>query len=168
MSALAEKLTSAGVDTIGAKLTTACIQALRKHPGDVVAAWRQVGTEFGHEFMRNLMIDMAGKKESFPKTMLSPPAPPRPQSEYRPRVISTERVEARRKLREIVRSKFKNSAGVAWSDVGWHELPALARDGGEAAALLAAGPAHTPNDGRSVGAVLGIKQVDQIIAAVRS
>jgi hypothetical protein len=82
-------------------------------------------------------------------------------------VIPPERLEKRRELQHIVRSKYKNSSDVAWSDVGWHELNSLKRDGAEATALLAAGPAHVPNDGRTAGQVLGVKQIDQIIAGVR-
>jgi hypothetical protein len=47
-------------------------------------------------------------------------------------------------------------------------LHGLQRDGVEAKALLAAGPAGVPNDGRTVGDVLGVPAVDQIIKAARS
>lgn len=172
MNALAEKLEAAGVDTIGARLTTACTEAIRQHPGSVVDAWRYVGTVFGHEFVRGLMNDMQRnqpqKEQKSPLTPLSRdnhrvggPAT------YRPRVIQPERLEKRRELQRVVRSKYKNSGDVPWSDVGWHELAGLKRDGREAQALLEAGPANVPNDGRNVGAVLGVKKVDEIIAAVR-
>lgn len=196
MNALAEKLKSAGVDTIGARLTTACTEALRKHPESVVDAWRYIGTVFGHEFVRGLMNDMNGKPATRPSptqvkiepgvesrmpeyryqpednrtgstaiahsVKASAPAP------YTPRVIPPERLEKRRELQRIIRSKYKNSGNVAWSDVGWHELHGLKRDGAEAKALLEAAPADVPNDGRSVGDVLGVKRVDEIIGQIRS
>jgi hypothetical protein len=174
MTAFAEKLQAAGVDTIGAKLTASCAEGIRQHPESVVDAWRFAGAAFGHEFTRGLMIDMQNSRSvtdepSSPPTPLSrgnhamaAPAP------YKPRVIPPERLEKRRELRELVRSKYMNSGGIAWSDVGWHELTLLRRDGKEAAALLDAGPASVPNDGRSVGDVLGIKRVDEIVAAARN
>jgi hypothetical protein len=174
MNVMAEKLKEAGVDTVGARLTTACIEALRRHPDSSVDAWRYVWSVFGHEFIRGLMHDMQNK-EPAAQEIKSPPTPlsrgnhamanPVP---YKPRVIPPERLEKRRELRELVRSKYMNSGGIAWSDVGWHELTLLRRDGKEAAALLDAGPASVPNDGRSVGDVLGIKRVDEIVAAARN
>lgn len=172
MNAFAEKLKAAGVDTIGARLTTACAEALRRHPESVVDAWRHVGAVFGHEFVRSLMKDMQtapGAKPRSPPTPLSKgnhamaaPAP------YKSRVIPNERLEKRRELQHIVRSKYKNSGDVPWSDVGWHELAGLRRDGQEAIALMDAGPQNVPNDGRNVGDVLGIKRVDEIVGKVRS
>jgi hypothetical protein len=170
MSALAEKLEAAGVDTIGARLTAACAEAIRRHPDNPAAAWNYAGTMFGHEFVRGLMGDMRGC-EPIPEPR--PRASPKasivvPVRQHTPRVIAPERLENRRKLQQIIRSKFKNSGGVSWSDVGWHELPLLTRDGKEADALLAAYSANVPNDGRTVGDVLGIKKTDSIIAAVRA
>jgi hypothetical protein len=182
MSLLAEKMEKAGVDTVGAQLTQVCLDAIREGHRDPVKAWRRVGELFGHEFVMRLMADMG---RSLPVSEARDNTPQEQYQRavdrvnrttdreiaaapYKPRVIPKERLESRRKQQEIVRSKFKNSSGIAWSDVGWHELPVLARDGREAAALLAAGPAHAPNDGRSVGAVLGVKQVDLIIGSVRA
>lgn len=169
MSLLAEKMKQAGVDTIGAKLTQACIEALRRGPRNPVTAWLRAGELFGHEFVLGLIADMGPNgapakplARTYEQQQIAAKLP------YRPRVASPERLERRRNLQEIVRSKYKNSGGIAWSDVGWNELPLLQRDGKEAAALLAAGPAHVPNDGRTVGQVLGVKQIDQIIATVRS
>ena len=172
MSAFSEKLKDAGVDTVGARLTTACIEAIRKYPDSVVHAWLYVGDAFGHEFVRGLMRDMQGNVPA--KESSSPPpsfrhennavAAPKP---YKPQVIPPERLEKRRQLRQLVRSKYRNSGDVPWSDVGWHELHGLKRDGGEAEALLKAGPANMPNDGRTVGDVLGIQKTDEIIAAIR-
>lgn len=172
MNAMAEKLKDAGVDTIGARLTAACIEAIRQSPDSSVEAWRQVGYAFGHEFVRGLMNDM--QRNAPQKEQRSPPTPlsrdnhsiagPAP---YKPRVIPPERLEKHRKLQHIVRSKYKNSGDVPWSDVGWHELAGLRRDGKEADALLSAGPANVPNDGRSVGDVLGVKRTDEIVGAVR-
>jgi hypothetical protein len=171
MNAMAEKLEAAGVDTIGARLTTACTEALRKHPESSVDAWRYVGTIFGHEFIRGLMQDMKtapGKEPTPPPTPLSRdnhsiggPAP------YKPRVIPKERLERSRQMQQAIRSKYKNSGGISWSDVGWHELRGLKRDGAEAEALFNAGPANVPNDGRSVGDVLGIEKTNEVIAGVR-
>lgn len=172
MNAFAEKLQAAGVDTVGARLTAACTEAIRRHPESAVDAWRYVGAVFGHEFVRLLMKDMQNVPVQEPK---SPPTPlskgnhamasPAP---YKPRVIPQDRLEKRRKLQQLVRSKYKNSGGIAWSDVGWHELTLYGRDGLEANALLAAAPAAIPNDGRTVGDVLGIKRTDEIIAKVRA
>lgn len=171
MNAFAEKLQAAGVDTVGARLTAACTEAIRRHPESAVDAWRYVGAVFGHEFVRLLMKDMQNVPAQEPK---SPPTPlskgnhamasPVP---YKPRVIPQERLEKRRELQQLVRSKYRNSADVPWSDVGWHELNGLKRDGNEATALLQASPANVPNDGRNVGDVLGIKKTDEIIAHVR-
>jgi hypothetical protein len=186
MNALAEKLKSAGVDTIGARLTTACTEALRRHPDSVVDAWQYVGAVFGHEFVRGLMDDMKGTASTpAPAQVKIEPGIESKMPEYRyqaednrtgntttsvpytPRVIPPERLEKRRELQRIVRSKYKNSGNVAWSDVSWHELHGLQRDGKEANALLAAGPANVPNDGRTVGDVLGIKETDEIIGQLR-
>lgn len=172
MTALAEKMKDAGVDTLGARLTLACTEAIRRHPHSAVDAWRMVGATFGLEFVRGLMSDM--QRPSAPKDQ-PPPLPIEYQNQaaasssvsYKPRLIPPERLEKRRELQQIIRSKYRNSSDVAWSDVGWHELNSLKRDGAEAVALLAAGPAHVPNDGRSVGDVLGVKKVDEIIAQVR-
>lgn len=155
MSALAEKLKTAGADTVGARLVTACVQELRQGQRSPARVWRQVGETFGYDLVCGLMKDMGLVVEA-----VSPPTPVRP-------LLAPERLAKRRNLREIVRSKYKNSAGVSWSDVGWHELPALCRDGGEAAALLAHGPAAAPNDGRTVGQVLGVREVDRIVRAAR-
>lgn len=172
MNAMAEKLKAAGVDTVGARLTAACTEGIRHHPDSVVDAWRYVGAIFGHEFVRLLMKDMQNNAAA-----QEPKSPPTPFSSgnhamaspapYKPRVIPQERLEKRRELQQIVRSKYKNSGNIAWSDVGWHELHALKRDGVEAKALLEAGPANIPNDGRTVGDVLGVQRIDQIIKAVR-
>lgn len=172
MSAMAEKMRAAGVDTIGARLTAACTEAIRRHPDSVVDAWRYAGATFGHEFVRAIMSDMQKsapqKEQRSPATPLSSgnhamasPAP------YKPRVIPPERLEKRRELQQFVRSKYKNSGGICWSDVGWHELTLLKRDGKEAEALLAACGSQVPNDGRTVGDVLGIKKVDEIIEQAR-
>lgn len=164
MTAMAEKLKDAGVDTIGAALTAACIEGLRQHPDSVIEAWHYAGSVFGHEFVRGLMRDMQG---SSPVKSVPSNHSVAGSKAYQPRVIPPERLERRRELQRIISSKYKNSANIAWSDVGWHELSALKRDGLEAAALLAAGPATVPNDGRSVGDVLGIKRTDEIIEQLR-
>lgn len=172
MTGLTEKLKEAGVDTVGALLTAACTEAIRRHPESAVDAWREVGRTFGHEFVRGLMQDMQGnlsaKEPSSPPTFpsrdnhrIGSPAP------YKPRIIPPERLEKRRQVQQFIRSKYRNSGDVPWSDVGWHELSGLKRDGKEAQALLDAGPANVPNDGRSVGDVLGVKKVDEIIAEAR-
>lgn len=183
MTALAEKLKDAGADTIGARLTSACTDAMRRHPQNLSQAWADVGASFGLEFLRGLQVDMRAHepppepryKASFggrsSGMSLFAPASSTALSitpKYQPRVMPQERIERRQKLQEVVRSKFKNSAGVSWSDVGWHELPAMKRDGAEAMALLAAGPANVPNDGRSVGEVHGTKLIDEIIGNVRA
>jgi hypothetical protein len=190
MTALAEKLKEAGADTIGAQLTTACIEGLRRHPNNARAAWDHAFNVVGRQFLIGLMADMDPKpsptdqliRESQSKPLPTNPlykvafggrgsgmtvADPNPPKPYTPRVIPQERLEKRRELQKIIRSKYKNSAGVSWSEVSWHELVALGRDGKEAAALLAACSGDVPNDGRTVGEVLGIKKVDEIIAAVR-
>lgn len=178
---LAEKMTDAGVDTVGARLTAACIEGIRMHPNNIAEAWRLAGATFGHEFVSMLMRDMQPKvpakqptemaeqqyRQSINKLNRSTDRDIGTAAPYKPRVIPPERLEKRRDLQRIVRSKYRNSSDVAWSDVGWHELHALKRDGAEALALLQAGPASVPNDGRSVGDVLGVKKVDEIIGAVR-
>lgn len=175
MNAMAEKLKEAGADTIGARLTAACTNAIRQHPESVVDAWRLVGATFGHEFVRGIMNDM--QRNSPQKEQKSPPTPlsrdnhsigGTPSRPYTPRVTPPEVLQKRRQLQHVVRSKYKNSGDVPWSDVGWHELHGLKRDGVEARALLDAAPGNVPNDGRSVGDVLGVKRVDEIIARVRS
>jgi hypothetical protein len=187
MTAMAEKMNEAGVDIIGARLTAACIEAIRSHPDSVVDVWRTVGASFGHEFVRALMNDMQPKvqtvepRKAFDKiaaglnealavasgiaepSKLHIPAP----KPYQPRVIPPERLEKRRELQQLIRSKYKNSGGVAWSEVGWHELHGVKRDGTEAKALLEAGPANVPNTGQTVGQVLGVQRVDEIIMSVR-
>jgi hypothetical protein len=168
VNAMAEKLKEAGVDTIGARLTAACTEAIRQYPGSIAEAWRFVGVTFGHEFVRGLMKDMQRNEPQIEQT--SPPVHAIGVPEQKPhqtRVIPPERLEKRRELRQVIRSKYKNSGDIAWSDVGWHELHGLKRDGVEARALLDAAPGNVPNDGRSVGEVLGVKRVDEIIGAVR-
>ena len=186
MTALAEKLKEAGADTTGAKFTAICTDALRRHPDNLGAAWADVGASFGLGFLRGLQSDMrAHEPAAVPKfkaayggsarnsmgaiSKVNPiwlqPEEPKP---YQPRVIPQARIERRQQLQEVVRSKFKNSANVAWSDVGWHELSAMSRDGVEARALLNAGPAAVPNDGRKVGDVLGVKKIDEIVGNIRA
>lgn len=160
MSAFAEKLLAAGADTVGAEFTTACVEAIKRHPGSVVDAWRFAGAVFGHDFVRGLMNDM---HKNMPVT-----GEPASRIPGKPLRSPQERMKERNKIRQFVRSKYKNGAGVAWSDVGWHELTVLARDGKEAGALLAACSGGVPNDGRTVGDVLGVKRVDEIIKAARS
>ena len=156
MTALAEKLKRAGADTVGARVTTLCVEALRLHPDNLIKAWSHVGSSLGYDLLRDLAKDMG-----LPNIPDHQPLP------FRPRIVPPERLERRQNLREVIRSKYKNGAGIAWSDIGWHELPALTRDGKEAAALLKAGPASIPNDGRTVGQVLGVKRTDQIIKSLR-
>ena len=178
MNGLAEKMKSAGVDTIGARLTAVCVEAIRRHPDSPSDAWHYVGSVFGHEFVRGLMGDMRGSciggsrldaliEGIAPKNRHTKVGLAAANKPYEPRLIPQERIEKRRELEQIVRSKYKNSSGVSWSEVSWHELVALGRDGKEAAALLAACSSDVPNDGRTVGDVLGVKQTDAIIAAVR-
>lgn len=180
MTALAEKLNEAGADTLGAQLTTACIEGLRISPNNARAAWEHAFNAVGRELLIRLMADMAPKpslSEQLIRKAQSRPLPSRPAElitpsmpaakPYTPRVIEPARIERRVRLQELVRSKYKNSSGVSWSDVGWHELPLLTRDGVEARALLAACSASVPNDGRTVGEVLGVKLVDDIVAKVR-
>lgn len=158
MTTLAEKLQNAGIDTLGARITNTCVEGLRLYPDNLRSAWAHVGSSYGYGLLRDLAKDM-GLPEIPAGTL---------QSTYRTRAISAERVKQKQKLQEFVRSKYKNSGGVAWSDVPWHELPGLARDGKEASALLQASPASVPNDGRTVGQVLGVKKVDEIVKAVRA
>jgi hypothetical protein len=155
MTAFAEKLKAAGVDTIGAKLTAAVSDGLRKHPNNPVDAWTYAGFIFGHVFTQGLMMDMKGSANSLP---VKP---------YQPRVISEETVNRRRKQVASIRSKYKNSGGIFWSDVGYHELHGLARDGKEAKALLDACPANIPNDGRTIGKILGAARIDKIVGDIR-
>ena len=170
MTALAEKLKRAGYDTFEARFAVLATEAIRAHPHSVVEAWKLIGEKFGFEYLRERMKDMkGGKAERSPPNPLAVSNPaicsPKP---YTPRIISKERVEQRRRQADAVRSKFKNSGGIYWSEVGWHELFGLARDGVEANALLAAGPANVPNDGRTVGNVLGAERIDKIIKEVRA
>lgn len=157
MTALAEKLRNAGIDTVGARVTSICVKALRLYPDNPIKAWSHVGSSYGYDLLRSLAKDMG-----------LPEVQERLVRPIQTRVPAPERVERRQKLREVVRSKYKNSAGVAWSDIGWHELPALTRDGKEATALLQAGPSIVPNDGRTVGQVLGVKKTEQILEAARA
>ena len=189
MSGLAEKMKSAGVDTIGARLTTVCIEGLRLSPNNARQAWDHAFNEFGRHFVMGIIEDMASAPTQTEKlirdTQSQPVAiepfirfdPDKSPSKifreetsikpYQPRVIAPERLEKRREFQQIVRSKYKNSGGVVWSDVGWHELHGLKRDGAEAKALLDSGPANVPNTGGTVGDILGVKRVDEIIAMVR-
>lgn len=198
MTALAEKMKEAGVDTIGAKFTAMCLEALRRNPGDVLSAWRWVGAHFGLHFLEELKGDMdarpmtVSEKESMERltadvdrqtaSLLSKPTVGNGQKildgltqaieftrakPYQPRVISPERLERRRELKKVV-EKYFTSSGVAWLKVGWHELRAMVRDGDEAQALLNAGPASVPNDGRDVEAVLGRKEAERILENVRN
>jgi len=190
MTAFAEKLKQAGADTLGAQLTTACIEGLRLHPNNASAAWNHAFHILGRQLLVSLMADMTPNPSPSEKLIRESQSLPTPKSTlssminritpqnrheeamaparpYAPKVLPPERLEKRRELRQIVRSKYMNSGGIAWSDVGWHELKGLLRDGKEAQALLAAGPAHVPNDGRTVGAVLGVAKVDEIVGNVR-
>lgn len=192
---LAEKLKDAGVDTIGAQLTAVCTEAIRQHPDSVIDAWRYVGAVFGHEFVRGLMSDMQPKvqtvepKKAFDKISAglsealdiargtAEPSKfhvPTPKPDKRflappsaSHVITHERLKKRREIGQLVRSKYMNSGGIAWSDVGIHESHGLIRDGKEAAALLQACGPNVPNDGSTYGDILGSKRVDEIIAQVR-
>lgn len=138
----------------------ACAEAVERHPGDAVNAWRHVGAVFGYQFLRRFAAALKDDKKV--------PAQQVTQRPYGPRKITPERIERRERLQEIVRSKYKNSAGVAWSDVCWNQLRQLSRDGLEAGALLQASPQVAPNDGRTVGDVLGVSAVNKIIGALRA
>jgi hypothetical protein len=129
-----------------------CEEAVRLHPNDIDAAWEFVGRAFGHDFLRSL------GKASFAPT----------RKPYAPRTIEPARLERRLELKKAIRSKFSNSVGVAWSDVIWADLYGLQRDGKEAQALLAAASESIPNDGSTVGDILGVRQVDEIIEKLRS
>lgn len=134
-----------------------CEEAVKLHPNDVAAAWEFVGKAFGHDFLRSL-----GKSSLAPRAECAP-------KPYLPRIaLSPERFERRMELRKAVRSRYSNSVGVAWSDVIWADLPGLHRDGVEANALLAAAPGNIPNDGSTVGDMLGVHRVDEIIEKLRS
>lgn len=160
MTALAEKLKEAGADTIGARLTTACVDALRLHPNNQTAAWAHVGAIFGHEFLRVIAADMnIPHQQRADSTSAVQP--------YRPRAISPERSLRRAEIGRAIKSKYLNSGGIPWSDVSWHELHGLARDGSEARALLSAGPSNVVNDGRTVSDVLGVNKINEIIGKVR-
>lgn len=75
MNPFEAKLKSAGVDTIGARFTVLCTEAIRLHPHSTVDAWKHVGSQFGYEYLRALMKDMQGnapqKEERSPETPLS-------------------------------------------------------------------------------------------------
>lgn len=173
MKAIAEKLEKAGYDTFAARFAVTATEALRRHPRSIADAWRYMGETFGFEYLRGLAEDMAGGKPSNPAprqtdgTVFVPPQS-RPVTPYRPREISKERAARRQKLLEVVRSKYKCYDGRWWSEVGVHELPAMARQGKEAAALLASLPANLPNDGRSLGDVLSAQSIDAAVERARA
>lgn len=155
MSALAEKLKAAGADTVGARITCLGVEGLRLYHGRIGAVWAYIGAAYGYDLIAELAKDM-----KLPEL--------KPAQVSGARGASPQDISVRKKLQELVRSKYKNSTGIAWSEVGWHELRAMARDGSEASALLDAGPANVPNDGRTVGQVLGVKTVDKIIEMARA
>lgn len=180
MTAIAEKLKAAGVDTFEARFAVLAIEALRAHPDNIEAAWRLIGERFGHQYLRERAKDMRGpKKEAFERLAeaareavsvargeTQPLNTPKP---YVSRVVSLKKTAARReKLFERVRSKFKCHDGRYWSEVGWHELAGMTRQGAEARALLAAGPANVPNDERTIADVIGVTKIDQIIIGART
>lgn len=162
-------MTSAGTifvddDRVADRLSHACVEALERHPYDVVNAWRHVGAIFGYQFIQRL--GASPKEDRQPQKALREIV--HHASSYRSREIAPERLERREIIREIVRSKYKNSAGIAWSDVLWIKLHELSRDGDEARALLEAHPQSVPNDSRTVGDVLGTDAINKIIADLRA
>lgn len=166
MSALAEKLKGAGIHPRDVAADLAIAKYLNS--GGTIDGL-QARLDVAAARMRGVTLASGASTTPVgapvePSRGVSPVAAPAP---YRPRIVAPERLERRRQLQQIVQSKFKNSAGIAWSDVGWHELALLTRDGKEASALLEASPGAVPNDGRTVGEVLGIKRVDEIIEGSR-
>jgi hypothetical protein len=173
MNAIAEKLEAAGVDTIGARLTTSCTEAIRRHPDSVGDAWALVGTIFGHEFVRGLMGDMRGPQEpeSPPATLdlrdchvFKSPAP------YKPRVIQPERLQKRQELQAIIRIRFgyKTADGTDWAQVGAHELDGMDRDGAMARAVKARIGVLTNEDRfRKIGDLMTAKQFEEVANDVR-
>lgn len=174
MSEMAEKLKDAGVDTVGARLTTACTDAIRKHPDSVVDAWRYVGAVFGHEFVRGLMSDMQAKVQAAEPIARGTAEPsklhiPTPKP-YQPRVIPPERLEKRRALQQIVRIHFgyKTSDGTDWAQIGAHELDGMDRDGAMARAVKARIGVLTNEDRfRTVGDLMTAKQFNEVVDQVR-
>lgn len=171
MNAMSEKLEEAGVDTIGARLTAACVEAIRRHPDSAVDAWRFAGASFGHEFIRGIMSDMQRgvpqiEQRSPPAHALGVPAP----KPYQPRVIPPERLEKRRALQQVVRIQFgyKTADNTDWADVGAHELDGMDRDGAMARAVKARIGVLTNEDRfRTVGDLMTAKQFNEVVDQVR-
>lgn len=170
MTMFAEKLKDAGADTIGSRLTVAVTAAIRAQPqANPESVWRAIGVTFGHDFVNSVMADMgfyppeprddATHSEHF--GALARPISFRP---HKPRMVAPAPVERRAKLAEVVRSKFKTSAGISWSDITPQAGIAMERDAKENAILRAALPAALPNDGRTYGQILGVAQVDKLLA----
>lgn len=171
MNAMAEKLEEAGVDTIGARLTAACIEGIRRHPESSMDAWNHVFSIFGYQFVSGLMNDMKGSARQ--KEQRSPPAHalgvPAPKP-YQPRVIPPERLEKRRALQQVVRIQFgyKTADNTDWADVGAHELDGMDRDGAMARAVKARIGVLTNEDRfRTVGDLMTAKQFNEVVDQVR-
>lgn len=177
MNAMTEKLREAGADTVGARLTTACIEAVRRHPENIVDAWRFVGATFGHEFIRGIMADMQPKGQTIEPQFHPAPSSPLPRNNtisspapYKPRVITLERLEKRRELQRIVQIKFgyKTSDGTDWAQIGAHELDGMDRDGAMARAVKARIGILTNEDRfRTVGDLMTAKQFEEVADQVR-
>lgn len=179
MNALAEKMKDAGVDTIGARLTATCVEAIRRHPENVTDAWRFVGATFGHEFIRGIMADMQPKGQTIEPQFHPAPSSPSPRNNtiaspapapYKPRVIPPERLEKRRELQQIVRIQFgyKLGDGTDIAQLGVHELDVVDRDGAMVRAVKARIGVLTNEDRfKKVYEVMTQKQFNEVLDQVR-
>ncbi len=99
---------------------------------------------------------------------------PKAKLKKKPTIITKEELERRRqeeaerkkRISELV-LRYSTSFGTPWGELGWHELPSMGRDGEIAKAIVAAGPAHVPNDGRRVYDVITKNRLHGIIDQAR-
>lgn len=148
MTAIGDKLKDAGVDTLGAKITTLVIEGIRFYPNSVVDVWRFVGERVGYDLIRIVMKDMGVDRRGPEKSPMSPlgndaqpvgGGPKKSLDDYRRERERREKEKAerdKRKARVIVMFKSKTYDGRDWAEVGAHELPGMARQGGIARELI--------------------------------
>lgn len=134
MTLLADRLEQAGYKTFEAQFAKLAFDAIRKYPESVVDAWREVGTQFGYEYLRKRMKDMqpAGpaKEPKSPPTPFSTHVPSMASRPYRPqqKVDRAKLQTAKAKAVEIMFG-YKMADGRDLAEVGAHEIDKFAKDG---------------------------------------
>lgn len=134
MTLLAEKLKNAGYDTFEATFVKLCFDALQRHPDSVIDAWRDVGANFGYEYLRGRMKDMQGtvpqKEKQSPQTPLSHPPIVTTATPYKPAWKPEPKKHSGLALKVVKKIMFNrvDSKGIDWARFSRFEETGVMRD----------------------------------------